>query len=378
MMINKKSIEVINIIPSLNIGGREKVVIDMINNFNSDEFALSLCCLKGQGPMLEFLRPDKAKLHFLNKKKGLDYNLYLKIRNFLKEKKPVIVHTHNPGAFVYGSIGAKLANIPIIVNTEHGYGYKISIKKKFVEKYLMKKIDKTITVSDDLRNKLSKNKEWARSKIVTIHNGINLQNFDSLLSKYALREALGFNKDEILIGNVARLALVKDHSTLINAFEIISKKFVNSKLIIVGEGELRGELEKKTRELCLNSRVYFLGERKDIKELLSIFDIFILSSLSEGISITLLEAMASEKPVIATNVGGNPEIVINEKTGILIPPLRPKSLSEAMEKLIVDKNFALRMGRAAREHARANFDIKIMSEKIKKLYEELLLEKKLL
>jgi len=377
-MKNKYPINVMNILPSLNVGGREKVVIDMINNFDKEVFDLSLCCLKNPGPMTELLKKDKVRLYFLNRKEGVDYTLYFKIRDFFKEKKPVIVHTHNPGAFIYGAIGAKLAKVPIIINTEHGYEYKIPLRKKIIERFLMKNIDKTIAVSNDLRKKLAKSGTWSKDKIITIHNGIDLQEFNTVVHKYALRVALGFTENDILIGNVARLAPVKDHSTLISAFEIISGRFTNSKLIIVGEGELRDELEKRTIGIGLNNRVFFLGERKDIREILSIFDIFVLSSLSEGTSITLLEAMASGKPVIATNVGGNPEVIINEKTGILIPPSQPRLLAEAMQRLVLNEDLALQMGKFAKEHIKANFDIKIMSERIKRLYEELLLEKNLI
>lgn len=373
-MKNKKKISVMNIISSLSVGGREKVVIDMLNGLNDDIFTLSLCCLKKAGPILDYLKNSNMELFFLNKKDGIDFGIIFKLTKILMMQKPDIVHTHNPGAFIYGSIAAKLANIPVIVNTEHGYGNVISLKKKMVEYYLIKHTSKTIAVSDDLKKKISDGSEWCQDKIITIHNGIDCEKFKSYKEIRKIRESFNFKENDIIVGNVARLSEVKDHRTLIDAFSIVCSKFNNSKLVIVGDGELRKELENKASCNELKGRVYFLGERKDINDILSMLDIFVLSSISEGISISLLEAMASGKAIIATNVGGNPEVVIDGKTGILVPSSNPILMANAIERLISDRNFSLQICEAAKKHVNEKFSIKVMVKHIENLYENLLLK----
>jgi glycosyltransferase involved in cell wall biosynthesis len=195
-------------------------------------------------------------------------------------------------------------------------------------------------------------------KLVTIHNGINVERFSIDLSPEAkrnLRQELGLESDSLIILTVARLHAQKGHTYLIEAIPHIVRAFPQARFLFVGDGELKGKLTVQVEKAGLSDYVLFLGVRKDVPQLLAISDLFVLPSLWEGLPNAVLEAMAAGVPVIATNVEGAPELIVHEKTGLLVPPADPTALEQAIQRLLIDESSRTSMSKAARERVEYKF-----------------------
>ncbi|MFH1898234.1 MAG: GT4 family glycosyltransferase PelF [Candidatus Desantisbacteria bacterium] len=363
-----KKINVMQIVYSLEIGGRENVVVNLANGINTDIFNSSICCLKGGGALTTMIR-EGVQL-FEADKSGLLLLIYL--ISLLKKEKIDVVHTHNWGALCEGGVSAKLAGVPVIIHQEHGTLVKmINVKKRRIlaQKFCFRFIDDfLITVSDQLKESMSVSIGIDRRKIKRILNGVEINCFDSKINKEEKKKELFINNSDIIIGTVGRIAPVKDQKTLIYAFAEVIKHIPDIKLVIVGDGESRIELEGIAANLKLSENIRFLGMRFDIPELLAIMDLFVLPSLHEGISITLLEAMASGLPVIATNVGGNPEVVLNGKTGVLVPPDNPEALAEEIIILLKNEQTRKNYGMSGRKIVQESFSLEKMINNHEELY----------
>lgn len=363
-----KKINVMQIVYSLDVGGRENVVVNLANRLNPDIFNSFVCCLKSGGAFTAMIK-ESVRL-FETDKSGIALLFYLV--SLLKKEKIAVVHTHNWGTLCEGGLSAKLAGVPVIIHQEHGTLVKmINVKKRriLLQKYFFRFIDDhIIAVSDELREAMSASIGIDKEKIKRILNGVEINCFDIKTRKDEKKKELFINDNDSIIGTVGRLAPIKDQKTLIYAFAKVIKHIPNVKLVIVGDGESRIELEDIASSLQLNESVRFLGMRFDIPELLAIMDLFVLPSLHEGISITLLEAMASRLPVIATNVGGNPEVVLNGKTGILVPHSNPEALAKEIIALLKDEQTRKNYGIYGQQVVQKNFSLEEMVNNHEELY----------
>ena len=367
-MYPQAEIRIMYVIPSLNVGGREKVLIDLVRHLDRAKFLPIVCCLREKGVLAETLLSQGIDVIAMGKKDRIEPCLGVRLALVLRKYRPQILHTHNPGALIYGYIAAKLARVPIVINTEHGYNSSISTSKMLVETLIRNRINKTIVVSKSLCNELS-TRNWAvKERYVNLYNGIDISKFNGVVNKQETRRRLGFSGRDKVICIIARLEKVKDHATLLSAFKIVSEQVKHTRLLIVGDGPLHPRLLSYSKQLGVNPRVFFLGERRDIPEILSALDIFVLSSTFEGISITILEAMAASKPVVATAVGGNPEIIETETTGLLVPPRNPRLLASALTRLLQNEEEALLMGKAGRNRIEKWFRIEEVARKTESLY----------
>jgi len=361
-------IKVIQVIPSMNVGGREKVVLDILENLNRDRFDLELVCLGDEGTMYDRFKATEVPIWFFRKKPGFKPGMFLDLYKFFKKHHYHIVHSHNPGAFIYSAVASCLAGTSVLINSEHGYGSEISWRKKNVESVLANRCYLTLAVSNDLRNLLAARPFCDAGKVQTLYNGIDVVKYTSSTMRYVVRSSLGISNRQILIGTVGRLAAVKDYKTLIRGFEIFHRSFPESRLVIVGEGGEKEALTQLSNELALNDKILFTGERNDIPDLLSGMDIFVLSSVSEGISITLLESMAAQLPVVATAVGGNVEVVEDGLTGLLVPAQNPDKIAEALVSLCESESMSHSFGESGKKRVEKYFSIQHMIEKLEIIY----------
>jgi len=371
-------IKVTQIIHSLNPGGLENGIINLVNNMDDFKFENTICCLT-QGGDFEKRLNKNIKVSKMFKKPGNDYQLYIKLIKYLKEIKPTIVHTRN-WAGMDGIIAAKMARVPIIIHGEHGFEITDLIsqnkKRKFIRKLVLSTIvDKIVTVSKNLKNRLINEIKIKPEKIIHIPNGVDTNKFN-IYKKEFTRKKFGFKKEDFIIGIVARLDPIKNHKILISAFKEIVKNYPQTKLIIVGDGPLREELKEKSYQLGINNKVIFMGERNDVPEILKTFDVFVLPSLNEGMSNTILEAMATGIPVIASNVGGNPELVIDGETGFLFPTNDVESLVQKIKTYILYPELKQKHGYNARKRVEEEFSLDQMVRRYEELYLELV-ERKL-
>jgi len=315
-------IKILHILHSLQVGGLENGVVNLINRLDPECFEHAICCITSSGPMAERLvRP--IEIHALGKGVGGDYLLPLKIARVVRKVKPHIVHTRNWGT-IDGVIAARLAGVHCVIHGEHGREATdpagTNIRRNIVRRLLYPLVTRFVTVSDDLRTWLVDQVGIPSDKVIHIMNGVDTERFAPALDKGAAKVRAGLNPESFVVGTVGRLDPVKDQQTLIRAFATLCGEYgKRTDLLLIGAGPEEENLRSLADELSVAGYVHFMGERSDIPELFQAMDIFVLSSIAEGISNTILEAMACGLPVIATQVGGNCELVEAGSFGKLFP-----------------------------------------------------------
>ncbi|MHC4123086.1 MAG: glycosyltransferase [Planctomycetota bacterium] len=357
------------VVLSLDCGGLEKVSIGIASKLNSSKYRPSICCLDNAGDLAEQAEKMGIKVIVAGRKPGIDFSLLPRLAKILKQEKIDIVHTHNPGALIYGTLAAKLAGIPVIVNTRHGRA------KRRVNGLIWNMNSAVIAISEDAKERLLKHNRLNSNKLKVIYNGVETKHFRNVVNAKTKKQLLNIDKSRLVIGTVSRLSEEKDQLILIDSLARVSQVFDNVVLVFVGDGPLRSKLKKHAEKTGVKNKVIFLGFRKDVAKIINTFDIFTLSSLMEGVSVSLLEAMAAGKPVVVTNVGGNPEVVVDGETGFLIPPKNPDKTAEAMIKLLKNPELAKRMGNAGRKRVEEKFSLDKMVKGYKELYDHYLNKK---
>lgn len=312
-------INILHIMQSLEPGGLENGVINLVNSMDCNKFQVHIYCVKELGAFISRINNPQTKV-IAGKFSGNLWAVCRDIRKVCLKLNIDVVHTHGWGTFLVGVIGAKLARVKKVINGEHGVLYDETFKRRIIQRILFNWVDLNLTVCNDLKNEIVKRFNVSPSCFFSIINGVDTKQFfkDELIG-LKKREELNIDSDEFVVGTVGRLDPVKNYQTLISAFAKLKKDTNNIRLLIVGEGKDRKNLEQVSEKLKIRNRVIMLGMRDDISELLNAMDIFVLPSKSEGLSNTILEAMACGIPVFASDVGGNPEIVNHGYTGILFP-----------------------------------------------------------
>jgi len=294
----------------------------------------------------------------------------------LRSERPAIVHTHTSKAGVVGRLAAWMARVPVVIHTPHGhifYGYYgpfLSTLVCFAEWLLARLTDRIVTLTDRGAQEHVQYKIAGAEKFATIHSGIDLAHFRSVRVDPAVkRKELGLPPDGPIVGTVGRLVPIKGLEWLLKAAPRILAEFPEACFVIIGDGPMLGELRELTSQLGIGLQVVFGGAREDVPECLAAFDLFVLPSLNEGMGRVLLEAMAVGCPVVATRVGGIPDIVADGTTGLLVPPRNDRALAEAILTLLRDRARRVTYGEAARRHVDGRFDVETMVRNIERLYD---------
>ncbi len=311
-----------------------------------------------------------------------DFKAFFDIWKLIKKSKPLIVHTHSSKAGLLGRLAAKFAGIPIIVHTPHGhvfFGYFGPIKTRIfiiLEKLASRITDKIIALTNREKEDHINLGIANENKFVVIHSGVELKKFKEVPynEKQNFKKELGIPENALIIGSAGRLEPVKGPEFLIEAACHILPEYPDTFFVFAGDGELKRDLEKKALEIGIEKNIVFLGWRDDIAEIISVYDIFVLPSLNEGMGRVLVEAMALEKPIVASNIGGIPDLVSHGKNGFLVPPKDPRELANYIQILIEDEEKRAEMGKAGKEMVE-NFSKEKMVEKIAELYKELIIQK---
>lgn len=354
---------VLHVVHSLGAGGLENGMVNIINRLPEGRFRHAIACLTQSGDFAGRITAPDVQIIELHKREGLDIALYWRLFKLLWQLRPAIVHTRNIGTieaqflswFIPGARG---------IHGEHGRDiYDVAgenRKYRLLRKVLSPLISTFIAVSKDLASWLDHDVGIPSRKIVQIYNGVDVDLFQTKGSNAISEFPVGFkDADSIVIGTVGRLAAIKDQATLLRAVRhIIDQNPVLAariRLVIVGDGPLREELEALREELGLSDICWMPGSRDDVPGLLGMMDVFVLPSLGEGISNTVLEAMASGLPVIATNVGGNPELVEHGGNGLLLPVADVDAFAKAIADVCLDANKRAAMGARSRSRVTAHF-----------------------
>jgi sugar transferase (PEP-CTERM/EpsH1 system associated) len=373
-----KPIKIMHVVHALGIGGLENGVVNLINHTNPDRFKHSICCISRSGQNAENLMKKNVEIFEMKKGEARDLFLPIKLAHLFKKAKVDIVHTRNWGA-IDGIIGARLAGVPIAIHGEHGreitdpQGH--NKRRNLIRKGLSYFIDSYITVSQELGEWLMTEVGIDKKKVQVICNGVDTTKFNPD-HKDLVRKKYSYTDKDIVIGTVGRLDPVKDQQLLIKAFAQLNSIYSKLVLLIIGDGPSWKSLEKLVDELGIRAKVHFLGARTDVPELLKLLDIFVLPSIAEGISNTILEAMATGLPVIATHVGGNPELVVDKETGYLIPKEDLGALVKSLDQYILNKHLRKQHGTAGRERAIREFSLERMIARYETLYTDLVTQKR--
>jgi glycosyltransferase involved in cell wall biosynthesis len=288
----------------------------------------------------------------------------------LRARRPTVFHAHLtwPLACKFGLMSAILARVPAVVATEHSFvKFHLDASIYAQQRLLAAGLDRYLPVSHDLARCLRQTLHFPAHKIQVIHNGILVEPFNSLADA-TLRASLNGNSQRPIVLTAARLDAQKGHRFLLEAAKLVPE----AQFVLAGDGPARASLEEQAQTLGLRDRVVFLGYRSDIPELLACCDLFVLPSLYEGLPLSVLEAMAAGKPVIASAVGGTDEAVIPGETGLLVPPADPLALATAICTLLGDPPLARQLALNGRARVQREFSAKRMVQEVTRVYDELL------
>ncbi|MCX7941765.1 MAG: glycosyltransferase family 4 protein [Dictyoglomaceae bacterium] len=347
--------KILYLLPYFNLAGTEIHVVELIKELRK-EYEILVVSPRGKGfVLLEENKIPYKEIPFLSFFNFQKYKKILKLT--IEDFNPNLIHIHGAHELVY--ISKKISpNIPVLF-TCHGYATSFPSIDYFLSAFINNKWgDRVICVSDYGRRFLRK-MGLSENKLVLIHNGI---------SETSEKWDLPLRIDGFIIGTVARLSKSKGINYLISAFSIVEKDYKDIKLVLIGDGEERKNLEKLAEKLKVRDKVYFLGSLPHAKYYIKNFKIFVLPSLSEFLSLSLLEALSLKVPVIATRVGGTFEIIEDGVNGILVPPRDSKSLALAIEKLIKDDNLREKLAEKGYERFCKEFTLESMIEKTKNIY----------
>jgi glycosyltransferase involved in cell wall biosynthesis len=366
--LHNKGIETISQIRIMhvisNIDQQSPTFDNLINGLDKNVFSQVIYYLKGDDDKLTKLESWGHEVISLggSKKKlrGFQPAVVFQLVRIIREKEIDIIHCQRHKPTVYGTLAAYITGKnQIVISHVHGLGRTRSFRRKLLNRILFKRIARIISISNAVREDIIRT-NWISSldRVVTVYNGIDVEPYiDSSLTREKARIRLGIpDKDVFVYGTVGRLVETKGQEVLLKALARVYEKYSESWLILVGEGRLESKLRALAAELNISERVVFLGYRSDIPEVLKAFDVFVFPSIAEGLGLALLEAMAAELPVIASRVGGVPEILNTPELGTMVSPSSVDELANAMERLYnMDEVERNAIGKILRERVLAEF-----------------------
>ena len=360
----EQAVSVCHLSMNLTTGGLERLLVDFARFGDRSRFHPQFVALNDLGQPAEEIQAQGFAAQSMRFGRVGKWQMLKDLTELLRSSGVQILHTHNTYAHFYGALAARRAEIPVVVNTQHGAGCGPTWKHRLQFRIANRWTDRIVGVSEDCAKLCRSAHPRSASKTTCIYNGIDL-------SRFAHRGP-SLSSDRPTAISVARLSPEKDFPTLLRAVTRVVREVPEFRLLIVGDGPERAALEDLAGERELSGHVEFLGERSDVPELLATAGFFVSSSRTEGISLTLLEAAAVGLPIVATSVGGNPEIVEHGKTGRIVPPENPGYLAQAIIQTCRDRDAWGVMGELGRQRVEQHFEIRRMVREYESLYAELL------
>jgi len=379
--------KIIRVITRLNIGGPAQHAILLTSLLNDDRFRSQLVTgveSLGEGNILELARAKGIRwitLPTLRNTAGVidDLRTFMRLWELFRRERPTIVHTHMFKARVLGGLAAWLARVPVKVETFHGTlfsGYHHPVVTRVLvvlEQLLARRMDAVVAVSEEVAREIRQLHVARSEQVHVIPLGLELDRFvHGASAPGMLRQDLGVSREAPLVGIVGRLVPIKGLRYFLDAVSEVLRVVPDAVVVIVGDGPDRVALEERVRRQGLEQQVRFLGWRKDVERIFADLDLVVLSSLSEGTPVTLIEAMAAGKPVVATRVGGVPDLIRDGETGVLVPPRDAAALAQAMIALLHDAERRHRLGAAARRSVYPEYEVARLVDRTRRLYDQVL------
>jgi sugar transferase (PEP-CTERM/EpsH1 system associated) len=347
------------------VGGTEVGIAKLANGLDPRLVESSICSCVPADTLKARLR-DGIRLFELNRRRGNDPFVVADLYRLFRRERPHVVHTHAWGTLLEGMVAARMAGVPYVVHGEHGT-LNTRPRNAWVQRWLWSHADRVLSVSTRLAERMAHEIAFPLERITVIRNGLDLDRFQPEADKAAAKRALGFAPDRLLIGTVGRTVPVKDHPTFLRALARVRDAGIPLSAVIAGSGSSFQDTLRLAESLDLVD-VQLLGSRDDVHVLLRAFDIFVLSSTSEGLSNTIQEAMATGLPVVATNVGGADELVVDGQTGLLTPAGDDRAMADALVALARDEARREAFGHRGAERAREHFGIARMVRDYQDMY----------
>ena len=357
-----RPLHICHIVLSLEPGGLENGVVNVVNGLDPVEFRSSVCCLQRAGEFANRMRPGVA-IASMDLRPGNDPWMPLRVARLLRRWGVDIVHTRNAEPFFYGFLAGRLAGVPAVVHSEHGRVFPEKPWRALAQRLLLRHVDAAFAVSGQLRSDLMRELHVPADRFEVLYNGVDVRRFQREAAHRSPPDAAR----ALMIGSVGRLAAVKNYALLLRAMARLPPA-PPCKLLLIGDGPERPALTQLAAQLGLADRVEFSGHRDDVAQLLPDLDIFVLTSLSEGMSNTVLEAMAAGLPVLASDVGGNRELIESERTGVLFQSGDEGALAAQLARLLGSAELRARLGNAAALRARSEFSMEAMLARYASLY----------
>jgi len=367
--------KIIYLITDLDVGGAEKGLFQLATRLPRDEFSIEVITLTGGGRIAKWLEEKGIPVTSLDIKRFWDLAGVFRLRRLLKNLRPDILHTFLFHANIVGRVAAVGLGVRAVISSvrvaERRFKWHLALD--WLSSPLM---DLEICVSEGVRRFTETRAKIPKNKLTVIPNGVDLAEFEEKGER--IRKNLRLPPDVPLIVTIGRLERQKGISFFLQAAREVLQEFPQARFLIVGKGPDEGKLISLARNLGIKKAVRFLGFRNDVPEVLAAADMFVLASLWEGMPNVVLEAMASGKPVVGTQVEGTEELVIPGETGLLVPPADAKALARNICRLIQESGLARRMGQAARKQVKEHYTVQTMVERYAQLYRDILKSKSLL
>ena len=363
-------INILYLIATLDIGGAERQLVELVKRIDKKKFNPIVCCLTRGGPLEQELKEIRVEYFILGKKFKFDFSVIFKLITILKQKNIHILHTWMFTSNFFGRVSGIFSRVPIIIASERGVD---RWKNKFyllIDWALSCFTDRIICVSKGVRNFYNRYANISLSKLITIYGGIELNNRININEQK--KEEFGFKKGSTVITTIGHLVSYKGIKYMLFAAVKVINNFPGVRFLIVGEGPDENRLKKLVKKLNISQNVIFIGLRRDIRDILSITNIFVLPSLIEGLPNVIIEAMLAGKPVIATNIPGNDELVVDQETGLLVHPKDANSLASAIITLLENPEMGKKMGLSGEKRIKKHFSINKTIRKTEELYETLI------
>jgi len=369
---------VVHLIYRLDFGGLETLLVECVNRMPADKYRHAIICLTDYTEFAKKITKPGVEIHTLHKAPGLSLQTHVAVWKLLRKLRPTILHTYNLSAIEYNVV-ARLAGVPVRVHAEHGREATDpdgkNRKHNLLRRLMIPFIDMYVPVSGDLQRWLKNAIGVPDKKNMLVNNGVDITGFEPRHDNVTQTQARPFSADCFVIGTVGRIQTVKNHAGLIDAFirllAMLPAEKARLRLAIVGDGPLLLMLRGKIVAAGIADHVWLPGARTDIANIMRGFSVFALSSIAEGTPVTILEAMSSGLPVVATRVGGIPEVVVDQLTGAVVPSGDPEALATALATYVKQPELAEQHGSAGRLRIEQRYSMTAMLNAYMRLYDDL-------
>jgi len=362
---------VAHVIGTLRTGGAEKQLVNYLLAADRTTFRHTVLCLTARGEFADIVEKAGIPVRVLDVRyRRLPADL-IALARWLRREKVRIIHTHMHGSAFWGRLAGMLARVPVLVTTEHGKENWKGPVRIAADRLLSRWTFRHIAVSRDTVAIRTRREKIAADKILLVPNGVPIPDLEQAPeTNRRLRAELGIAEGRLVLGTVGRIVDAKAYPDLLDAVDRLRESYPDICWLQVGEGPLRDELAAEVKARGLEDNVLMAGRRDDIGDLLAVMDVWVMSSIREGLPVSLLEAMAASRPIVATSVGGIPDAVANGTSALLVPPSEPEAMAAAVGKLLAEPGLAADLGSSARRRAIDEYGIDSVVRRIEDVYRE--------